>query len=158
MNTVESGRSDEWYTPKYVFDAMRCVFDLDVSAPVDRTHCCVPARIFITDNSLDLPWRGFVWMNAPFGNQADKFKWLNKFISHANGVALTPDRTSAPWWQHMAKSSDAVLFVAGKIKFIRPDGSIGESPAQGACLFAIGEEGKRTLMMAEFNGLGKLYL
>lgn len=46
-----AGMSDEWYTPKYIFDALGCKFNMDVSAPVDRTHCHVPANIFITKNA-----------------------------------------------------------------------------------------------------------
>jgi hypothetical protein len=29
-----AGESDEWYTPKYIFDALGLRFDLDVAAPV----------------------------------------------------------------------------------------------------------------------------
>ncbi len=28
-----SGESNEWYTPKYIFDALGTRFDLDVAAP-----------------------------------------------------------------------------------------------------------------------------
>jgi len=27
-----AGKSSEWYTPKYIFDALGCTFDLDVAA------------------------------------------------------------------------------------------------------------------------------
>ena len=27
------GKSDEWHTPKYIFDAMAVTFDLDVASP-----------------------------------------------------------------------------------------------------------------------------
>lgn len=159
MGTHESkGVSDEWYTPKYIFDALECRFDLDVSSPVDREFCHVPANNFITEDSLNKQWNGFVWMNAPFGHQKDKFNWLNKFISHANGISLTPDRTSAPWWQYTAKNTQAVLFVDGKIKFIRPNGTVGESPGNGTTLFAIGAKAIEALRKAEKNGLGKLYI
>lgn len=133
-------KSNEWYTPDYVFDALECDFDLDVAAPRDLTYCSVPAQNVIMSDSLNKKWNGFVWMNPPYGNQNLKYQWIRKFIKHGNGIALMPDRTSAPWWQYFAKRSDAVLFVDGKIKFIRPDGSIGESPGNGTTLFAIGEK------------------
>lgn len=150
-------RSEDWYTPKYIFDALGWEFDLDVAAPVDRMHCHVPAKEFITERSLDTIWSGFIWMNAPYGNQADKFKWNRKFIEHGNGIALTPDRTSAPWWQEMAKKSEAVLFVPGKIKFIKPNWDLGESPANGTTLFSVGNYGLFALQNAERKGLGKLF-
>ena len=158
MSHESIGKSDEWYTPKYIFDALKCKFDLDVSAPIDRKFCHVPANRFITENSLAEIWNGYVWMNAPFGHQKDKFLWLNKFIDHGNGIALTPDRTSAPWWQHTSKNTDAVLFVDGKIKFIKPDGKLGKQPGNGTTLFAKGDLALKSLIKAESEGLGKLYI
>ena len=80
--------------------------------------------------------------------------WLDKFFAHGNGIALVPDRTSAPWWQDAARRADSVLFVAGKIKFERPDGSVGKQPGNGTCLMALGWKGRKTLQNAERAGLG----
>lgn len=147
-----SGASDEWYTPAYVFDALGCRFDLDVAHPRMPTH--VPATRVIVEGSLEQEWSGFVWMNPPFGGRMGLVPWLEKFFKHGDGIALTPDRTSAPWWQWAAKRADAVLFVDGKIKFIRPDGSVGKSPGTGTTLFAAGQRAVRALKDAEQSGLG----
>lgn len=53
-----------------------------------------------------------------------------------------PDRTSAPWWQEFAPLADVVCFVAPKVKFIRADGTLGESPSTGTCLLAAGAKSK----------------
>lgn len=151
------GRSDEWYTPKYIFDALQCDFDLDVAAPVDRRFCSVPAKRFITENSLATEWKGFIWMNPPWSGRGKKELWLKRFLNHAHGIVLTPDRSSAPWWQIAAKKSDAVLFVNGKIKFVKPDGSTGDSPSTGTTLFATGDRAVRALINAEKNGLGLVF-
>lgn len=154
MGTWEAaGQSDEWYTPKYVFDALDCRFDLDVAAPL-RGPRHVPADTYIYDYSLRKPWHGFVWMNPPFGGRNGISPWLDRFFEHGSGIALTPDRTSAPWWQKAAKRADAIMFVAGKIKFERPDGSIGKSPGTGTTLLAIGHRGVEALRGAERAGLG----
>lgn len=29
----KTGESDEWYTPRYIFDALNARFDMDVAAP-----------------------------------------------------------------------------------------------------------------------------
>ena len=152
-------KSNEWYTPKYIFEALDVKFNLDVASPKDRTYCHVPAtRFFDSDqDGLNTAWLGFVWMNPPFGYQKIKYQWIHKFLSHGNGVALMPDRTSAPWWQYFAKSCDAILFVDGKIKFIKPDGTLGESPGNGTTLFAVGSKAIEALENAEKNGLGKMY-
>jgi hypothetical protein len=116
----------------------------------------IPAKTFITRYSLNVPWEGFAWMNGPFGPRNGLEPWLRKFVEHGNGIALVPDRTSAPWWQKYAPRADLILFVAPKIKFIRLDGTPGTSPAQGTCLLAIGERGCAALVHAAERGLGVL--
>ncbi|HUN56447.1 MAG TPA: DNA N-6-adenine-methyltransferase [Smithella sp.] len=151
------GKSDEWYTPKYIFDALNCEFDMDVAAPLDRTYCHVPAKEFITEDALSKEWTGFVWMNPPFGGRNGIIPWLKKMVNHNNGIALTPDRTSSKWWQYAAQNSNCILFVDRKIKFIKPDGSLGRQPSTGTCLFAYGNKAERILVKAQYyNGLGKL--
>lgn len=150
-----NGKTDEWYTPAYVFDALGVVFDLDVAHPAGlKTD--VPCKNIITQESLQKQWSGFVWMNPPFGGRMGLVPWLDKFFDHGNGVALTPDRTSAPWWQSAARKADAILFVDGKIKFVKPDGTIGKSPGTGTTLFAIGAQGVKALKNAQSADLGWL--
>lgn len=150
-----TGRSDEWYTPAYVFEALGCTFDVDVAAPEDRTHVRTPAEHFITADSLTVPWRGFVWMNPPFGGRNALAPWLDKFFAHGNGIALTPDRTSAPWFQDAWRRADAVLFTP-KIRFVRPDGTQGASPSNGTALWGVGAFAQASLQRAAHEGLGVL--
>lgn len=84
-------KSDDWYTPAYVFDALGVRFDLDVAAPVEGPRY-VPADRWHWERGLEANWNGFVWMNPPFGHQSTKEAWLAKFIAHRNGIALMPDR------------------------------------------------------------------
>lgn len=151
------GATDEWYTPPYVFDAMGARFHMDVAHPGGGLAHWIPAEHYLTHDSLARHWAGFVWMNPPFGKRMGLTPWLRKFFRHGNGVALAPDRTSAPWWQDAAPRSDAVLFVKHKIKFIRPDGSVGKQPGTGTTLFAIGELGVEALELAAINGLGVVF-
>ncbi len=149
------GKTDEWYTPKYIFDALGVKFDLDVAHPECETF--VPATNIITANSLEKTWFGFVWMNPPWCSTKDKARWIEKFIAHGNGVALMPDSTSADWWQIFSKNSDAVLFTATRVRFVKPNGTTGDNPANGTTLFAIGPYAVKALQNAERNGLGRLY-
>lgn len=154
MSHENNGKSDEWYTPKFIFDKLECIFDLDAASPIDRKYCSVPATNFITENSLKKIWMGFVWLNPPFEGRNDKEKWLEKMYNHGNGIALTPDRSSTDWWQCAAKKCDGLLMVKKKIQFIKPDGTIGKSPSNGTTLFAYGQKGINTILKAEKNGLG----
>lgn len=149
--------SDEWYTPRYIFDAMGVEFDLDVAAPISGAPH-VPAKSWhaLPQDSLALPWYGFVWMNPPFGGRNGLVPWMDKFFTHGNGIALTPDRTSAPWWQEANNKADATLFISGKVKFERPDGTLGKSPSTGTTLFASGALACNALLNAKRAGLGCL--
>lgn len=152
------GASDEWYTPPYVFEALGCQFDVDVASPGIGYTPWIPAKRFLTvashGDSLANEWTGFAWMNPPFGGRNGIVPWLAKFFEHGSGIALTPDRTSAPWWQQFARRADAILFTAGKIKFIGPDGRSGNSPADGTSLFAAGPTAVEALRRAAAAGLG----
>jgi hypothetical protein len=152
------GATDEWYTPPRVFEALGCAFDQDVASPGQEVTPWIPARRFITNNSLAVPWEGFCWMNAPFGARNALIPWLDKFFIHANGIALTPDRTSAPWWQAAATRAELILFIGGKLKFIGANGAPGMSPAQGTTLMAVGTQGCEALQRAAANGLGVLMI
>jgi hypothetical protein len=148
------GATDEWYTPPHVFETLRCKFDLDVASPGAFVTPWIPARNFYTHSSLIREWHGLIWMNPPFGGRGAIDPWLEKFFAHGNGIALTPDRTSAPWWQRQAAKADAILFVAPKLKFIGADGKPGKSPAQGTTLMAAGSKATRALFNAADRGLG----
>jgi DNA N-6-adenine-methyltransferase (Dam) len=149
------GATSEWYTPPYVFEALGCRFDVDVASPGCDVVPWVPAIRHIVRDSMITDWGdGFAWMNPPFGGRNALIPWLQKFVDHGNGVALVPDRTSAPWWQAFAPQMDALLFVAPKIRFIGADGQPSRSPAQGTTLFAIGVQGRQSLQNAAVHDLG----
>jgi hypothetical protein len=151
------GKTDEWYTPPYIFAALGCSFDFDVASPGRAVVPWIPTVRHNLAHGLERDWEGFVWMNPPFGARNGLLPWLNKFIEHSNGICLVPDRTSAPWWQLSAPYMEAILFVGAKIKFIGADGKPGRSPAQGTCLMSIGPRGKEALRRAATNGLGLLF-
>jgi hypothetical protein len=150
------GATNEWYTPRHVFEAMGVRFSLDVSSPLVWCPADDFCGLSIHANSLEREWSGFIWMNPPFGGRNGLVPWLEKFFAHGDGVALTPDRTSAPWWQEYAAKADAILFVAKKLKFIGADGQPGNSPAQGTTLLAAGPRGVAALQNASRTGLGLL--
>lgn len=161
LHEQSAGATDEWYTPTHVFEALNVRFDLDPATafPPDKAPAWQWCRWGLTcvEDGLTSEWRpGFVWLNPPFGGRNGIIPWLDRFMAHGNGVALTPDRTSAPWWQTYARQADAILFISPKLKFIGADGLPGRSPAQGTSLMAKGARGVEALRNAERNGLGLL--
>jgi hypothetical protein len=165
------GASSNWRTPRTTFEQLGFYrpdqpgFDVDVASPGAEHVKWLPAKRHITKNSLKISWAsfGFIWMNAPFNDDEGHISkrngllpWLNKFTPHGHGIALLPDRSSAPWWQQHAPHADLILFVSPKIQFIDVDGTPGKSPAQGTSLFAIGERGCEALRYGAAHGLGVL--
>lgn len=112
--------SDDYYTPRWVFDALALRFDLDVSAPPGGV-AWIPADRFYTmeNDGLAQPWTGRVWMNPPFSAPAP---WVRRFIAHQHGVALVPFAKSA-WFFDLWNAADAMCapgvemsrFVGGPI-------------------------------------------
>ncbi|KJZ41351.1 DNA N-6-adenine-methyltransferase [Pseudomonas fluorescens] len=145
------GASDDWYTPKFIFDALALRFDLDPCSP-GAGHW-VPAENVITEkqDGLRLEWNGLVWMNPPFGGRNGQVPWLEKFIAHGNGIALVAARTSSGWFHDLAPRFDALLFPKGKTKFVRPDGTVGASPGTGVVLLAIGEIACKALKKSQLG-------
>ncbi len=152
------GATDEWYTPARIFRALGCSFDLDVASPGQAATPWIPAARFITRNSLSESWEGFAWMNPPFGPRNGLVPWLERFFRHRDGIALVPDRTSAPWWQRFAPQAELILFCTPKIKFIDASGRPGCSPAQGTCLLGAGPRSREPLLRAHKSGLGVLLI
>jgi hypothetical protein len=104
---------------------------------------------------LERDWAGFVWMNPPFGGRNGIRPWLDRFLSHGNGIALTPDRVSAPWFQEAWHRPTAILFTP-KTPFLLPSGRTAGNPAFGNALWAVGERGVSALQRSAQMGFGRL--
>ena len=151
------GASSEWFTPKFVFDALALEFDLDPAHPGrENPFCVVPARRIFTvrDDGLQQSWIGLTWLNPPFGGRRGQVVWLKKFFAHGSGIALVAARTSADWFHEVVvPNAEALLFPDGKTKFVRPDGTIGKEPGTGIVLIGMGQTANRALERSGLAGL-----
>jgi hypothetical protein len=149
-NTAPKGTSDEHYTPKEIFEALKIVFDVDVAAPVGGSSW-VPAKSFLDKeiDGLKVNWVGNVWMNPPYSNPSP---WVAKFLNHKQGIALLPI-TRGKWWDSMWNECEAILPTKYNLSFIRPDGMKAKPIVFRTALYAIGETNITAL---KASGLGKL--
>jgi hypothetical protein len=158
------GLSSDWLTPPETFAGLKRGgidrFDLDVAHPPAGALCFVPCDRFYTieDDGLKQPWqitgdrRTLVWMNPPFGARRGQVPWLRKFFLHNNGIALVAARTSADWFcEVVAPNAQLLCFPFGKVKFYRPNGTIGKEPGTGVVLIGAGDEACIALLK---SGLG----
>mgnify|MGYP002132204706 FL=1 len=115
--------SDEWYTPAEIPAAIGG-FDLDPCAG-PSSHASVNWRSSEGADGLNQPWSGRVWLNPPYSNVHD---WMERLISHNDGVALVNARPETQWFQRAASKARVALWLRRRIDFARPDGKVTHPP------------------------------
>ena len=108
----------EWYTPRFIFNALNMVFDLDPCSPGKNIVPWIPAKVHYTmqDNGLKRKWFGTVFLNPPYGR--DTGKWLKRMTKHKRGIALLFSRTDNKWFHEYVSTADAICFIRKRISFI----------------------------------------
>lgn len=115
FNVEQTERTrDDNFTPKWIFDALKLTFDLDVACPPEGPPH-TPCRAYYTqkDDGLAQPWHGLVWMNPPYSGTTP---WAAKFIEHGNGICLVPFSKSY-WFEKLWNTADALLLPPIHMKF-----------------------------------------
>ena len=137
----QSLTSDDFYTPKWIFDQLAITFDLDVAAPTGGCHW-IPATNYYDQqtNGLTSDWYGNVFMNPPFSKSNN---WVTKFIEHHNGIALLP-MSKSKWFDLIWHDAQAITTLPRSLKFVDPKGGDG-SIYTGSMLFAYGQHNVKAL-------------
>jgi len=128
--------SDDYYTPKWIFDALGLHFDLDVASPPHPTN--VPCDRYYTqeDNGLASPWFGRVWCNPPFSKPTP---WVDRWLEHGNGLLLCP-MSKSRWFDRLWSDPNVgAVSLPPSIKF--DQGSI----FMPTMIWAIGHDNIRAL-------------
>ena len=128
--------SDDYYTPKWIFDKLAITFDLDVAAPTGGCHW-IPATNYYDQqtNGLISDWHGNVFMNPPFSKPQP---WVNKFMQHGNGIALLP-MAKSNWFDLIWHNAEAITALPANLKFVDPKGGNG-SISIASILVAYGQQ------------------
>ena len=128
--------SDDYYTPKWLFDTMAIDFDLDVACPPEGP-LFTPASNYYDQQADGLvqPWYGTVWMNPPYSKPQP---WVQRFIEHANGIALLPFAKSK--WCQALWDSDASMVYVRAVTFERSDLNVISQAPFSLGLWAFGEK------------------
>lgn len=116
-----SSKTDEWSTPKDLFDKLNeeFHFDLDVCANESNHKCDL--YYDRKQDGLKMPWTDHVvWCNPPYGREIGK--WVKKayFEHYAHGttiVMLLPARTDTRWFHNYVLGWSTIRFLQGRLKF-----------------------------------------
>jgi len=133
------GLSQDHISPRWIIDRTG-PYDLDPCASVTQPWPC--ARISWSSGSLEREWPRdlFTYVNPPF-NRYVAGSFITKLAQHGNGICLTHARCEAGWFEPIWQYASAILFLADRIHFHRPDAS--RQPANSgapAVLAAFGDE------------------
>lgn len=113
-NTIKKISNDEYYTPKFIFDALNIVFDIDVASPPGGVEW-IPKKSYFTkeDDALIQAWDGKVWLNPPYSYPGE---FMKKFVQHKNGIALV-QMSKAKWFEYCWSEVDALCLPPVHLKF-----------------------------------------
>lgn len=122
-----SSKSDLWETPQDLFDKLNQEFGftLDACALPENAKC---ERFYTPEqDGLQMPWKGVVWRNPPYGRQVGQ--WVRRALFTATAgntvVMLLPARTDTAWFHDYIYKRNGVeiRFLRGRLRFG------GKSPA-----------------------------
>ena len=131
-------------TPQYILDALG-EFNLDPCAGVNTRLAKNNYAIERGEDGLQMEWVDTVWCNPPF---SEKELWIEKMISHGNGILLLPERGSAPWFGPLANSCGNYFVSGEKINFLGGPSSNN----LGSCFFPFGERAVSKIINSGLSG------
>jgi len=144
-NPSHEGQTNTWLTPLDLinncgeFDYDPCGFD---------GHRTAKKINVLPSDGLRTEWEGNVWLNPPYGREIQR--WLSRLEEHANGVALLFSRTDTRWFQ--SSKPDMILYLAGRVKFLRPDFTADTNAGHGSMLFVYGNQNVWNITQAVLDG------
>lgn len=141
-----------WLTPPGIVQALG-PFDLDPCGFAGSPLPCAARSICLPDDGLAVEWEGRVWLNPPYST-GEIDAWLSRLVAHDQGTALIFARTETEaFHRYVWGGASALLFLAGRLHFHRPDGT--RAPANAGApsvLCAYGQEDADRLAASELAG------
>ena len=145
-HVANNSGNNEWYTPPHILAAAREVMggiDLDPASSEQANRAVGAARFFTKDDDgLTRRWSGRVWLNPPYGRGLIA-PFITKLCEHyaagdvCEAIVLVNNATESKWFQELLSRSSAACFLAGRVKYLAPDG-VKNTPLQGQVILYIG--------------------
>lgn len=156
MNTPRTAEStNTWITPRDVLAPLGH-FDLDPCAADAMPWPTADRMLTKADDGLAHEWKGRVWLNPPYGREAEPF--VRRMAEHdGGGLALLFMRSDSRWFQDLALARARFMFLyRGRIRFCREDGAQGGAPNAPSVLVAWDPREAPVLFALQVAGLGKV--
>lgn len=121
IKQMVSSKSNEWYTPKKLFDYLDNIFKFTLDPCCTNENAKCEKHYTIEDDGLSKDWvNETVFMNPPYGGHTSE--WLKKAEQERhNGtttVCLIVSATDRSYWHDIiSEKSDEIWFFRGRVKF-----------------------------------------
>ena len=120
-----SKASDEWETPKWLFDLLDNEFHFDYDLACTHQNCKCKNGVFSPEqDALIFPWRWLAvrsivgFLNPPYSKIAAFMKKAyEESLKGAVVVCLIPCRTDTRYWHDYVMKAQEIRFVKGRLKF-----------------------------------------
>lgn len=84
---LKSSNTDEWPTPRYVFEKLDQEFHFDLDVCATDTNHKVDRYFTKKTDGLKQDWKGVCWMNPPYGRSIGH--WVKKAYESTRGGDLS---------------------------------------------------------------------
>ena len=137
---IDTGEKS-WLTPPEIIDALG-PFDLDPCCPPTMPWRTAAQMVHRPNDGLKVDWTGKrVWCNPPYGRDAVPF--LRKMAENKTGgggiLRIFARTDTAAWQDWIFPHAYGILFLRGRLRFHRPDGTQGEAASAPSALVAYSE-------------------
>lgn len=157
-------KAQTYLTPHWITNILG-PFDLDPCAsdprPWDIAKTCYTGSHTGGICGLTHSWKGFVWLNPPFGAGGLEKKFVQKLSEHAGGgIALVNVKPATKLWSEIIlPKASAILFFSRRISFLDTSGQATTGTFGSQCLIAFGITGeKRLKRLIKYGSIVKVTL
>lgn len=115
-----SSKSDEWSTPKDLYEELDKEFNFTLDPCSTNDNCKCLKHFTIEDDGLTKNWGGErVFCNPPYSNIAEWVKkaYRESIKENTLVVLLIPARTDTKYFQDYIYHRSEIRFIRGRLKF-----------------------------------------
>jgi len=166
MQILTSHQSQDWYTPPYIIEMVREVLGV---IGLDPASDPIPQRWIKADRYLDNPWglncawkASTVFCNPPYGKlagQSNQAVWSltmsDQYRAGAfkEGILLINSTHGYKWYEELW-TRYTVCLARERIRFVKPDGTIGGQAKRGQTFVYFGVDDQKFAHV--FGKLGRI--